>query len=159
MDDSPVEAPPRVVTLNPGDVQFYLERLKETGQRGLAADSIQQTTESFDYWLKGNDPYGEVAKAADWAERLYSENIVRTLERQAVEGVKKEIKNKDGDVVAVDVRYETGLRAVVLKGHSERYNDKLEVKTDGNSGVLALPMPVDDVAAWGKLMAGRVKKK
>ena len=93
MDDTPIEAPPRVVTLNSGDTQFYLERLRETGQRGMAADSIGQTTESFDYWLKGNDPYGEVAKAADWAERLYSETLVRTLERQAVEGVKKEIKD------------------------------------------------------------------
>jgi len=146
---------------------IYLENLREHGQKAIAAEIAGVSFETVRLHRKDDK---EFAAAEDMALKLRSQHIVRTLEREAIEGFKEPLFDKKGlPIMVTDVdgkvcqafhrKVETPLRAMVLKRHAPEYRDQSEVTHKHQGGVLVMPTPVKSTQDWAALVAEANKTK
>jgi hypothetical protein len=133
----------RYKTRERGTVKFcdrlkaiYLEQIEKHGKRMLAALHAGVATTTVSEHMKC-DP--EFQEAFDAAYDKYRETRVRKLETQAMNGFEETIFGPTGER-STRRRYETQLRAMVLKAHApEMYSEKSSVDLTLRSGVMLAP--------------------
>lgn len=120
---------------------LYLERLYEHGGKMMAAREIGI---SYTCLQDHRETDLEFAALIDEVLNLRAEKIVKRLEQEAIEGYDEHIVNKDGEIVGTRKKYETPLRAMIMKRFDAEYRDKTDINLTGNSasGVLVLPAEV-----------------
>jgi hypothetical protein len=115
---------------------IYLEQIEKHGKRTLAALHAGVSKSTVSLHLK-EDP--EFQEAFDTAYDKYREARVRKLETQAMNGFEETIFGPTGER-STRKRYESNLRAMVLKAHApEMYAEKSAVDITVRSGVMLAP--------------------
>lgn len=131
----------------------FLEAIREHGRFELAATSISLTPNAVRSWIINNPEEGKEFKAAwDLAKILHAQDIVRQLEHEAIHGHEEPVFDKDGKRVGTKMKYETTLRAMVMRRYDSDYREKTEVTHKSETGVMVVPHPVGSVAAWAELV-------
>ena len=126
--------------------QRYLEKLSQTGKRGIAAAAAGVSSTTIHKHMSV-DP--EFMQAAEHAWDHYREQRVLAIENEALCGFEETIFSPTG-VMATRRRYETQLRVMILKAYDpERYADKQQLDVNFKGGAVVIPMtPTGD--EWDK---------
>lgn len=146
---------------------IYLENLREHGQRAIAAEIAGVSPETVRLHRKDSK---EFAAAEELALQLRSAQIVRTLEREAIDGFCEPLYDKKGQAIMVTDadgkvrqafhrKVETALRVRVLARHDPAYRDQSEVTHKHQGGVLVMPTPVKSTKDWAALVDAANKTK
>jgi hypothetical protein len=114
---------------------IYLEQIEKHGKRTLAALHAGVATNTVSEHMK-NDP--EFQEAFDAAYDKYREARVRKLETQAMNGFEETIFGPTGER-STRKRYETQLRAMVLRAHGPEYQERTNIDLTVRSGVMLAP--------------------
>ena len=114
---------------------IYLEEIEKHGKRTLAALKAGVATNTVLEHMK-QDP--EFQEAFDLAYDKYRESRVRKLEAQAMNGFEETIFGPTGER-STRKRYETQLRAMVLRAHGPEYQEKSALDITVRSGVMLAP--------------------
>lgn len=150
--------------------RVYLNELRTHGQRGLALEAAGISHGVYKDFKKYQDKEGLFAAAEELCLQLRSENIVRRLEGEFIEGVLEPKLDKNGDLIywnkptgkldahgneitvkmPVFIRkLESAARLRVLERHDPAYREKKEVDVNTKtSGVLVVPAPADTIGDW-----------
>jgi hypothetical protein len=131
----------------------FLEGIRLHGRNELAAHRAGISFNAIRNWQANNPAEGKAFKELwDMARILHGQMIVEQLEREAIHGHKEPIFDKDGNRVGEKTKYETPLRAMVMKRYDADYREKTEVTHKAETGVMVVPQPVQSVAAWAELV-------
>jgi hypothetical protein len=116
----------------------YLQQLFEHGKKLKAAYEADITYGTVQYARENDEDFAAIEEAVI---ELRSQNIIARLEKEAMEGYDEPIVNKHGDIVGYRTRYETQLRAMLMKRYDDNYKDRTDINLSGElrSGVLILP--------------------
>jgi hypothetical protein len=114
---------------------IYLEQIEKHGKRTLAALHAGVSRVTVAEHMK-QDP--EFQEAFDAAYDKYRENRVKKLETQAMNGFEETIFGPTGER-STRRRYETQLRAMVLRAHGPEYQEKTNIDLTVRSGVMLAP--------------------
>lgn len=145
----------------------YLAELERTGIKGAAAMAAGVTNETVLKHIKDIDP--DFAVAAEEAIASYRSRIELKITQEAVDGVlvtkSRRIQSPDGtedieEEVHREVKFETPLRAMILKKVNPEYreNSTLNVNAGSGGGVLVVPV-VSSLEQWDQLFSGLMHKK
>lgn len=116
---------------------LYCERLLLHGKKMIAAKEIGVHYSSIEAHAKNDPDFAEDIQAA-LADR--SQTIVQRLETEAMEGhVKLTYDKETGSLIAEETKYETPLRAMMLKRFDPDYKDRSEIDINIRGGVLVVP--------------------
>lgn len=116
--------------------EIYLNELLEHGQKVLAAKAAGVTRQCVGNHAE-NDPEFAAIEEEILEER--GRRIVRTIEKQALNGYTHPCFNKDGDYVGEKQMFETRLREKMLTRFDKDYTDRKEITNLGGGGVLVVP--------------------
>jgi hypothetical protein len=132
----------------------FLEHVQLTGYDALAAQYADVSLMTVTRWAKeeGKDQK-EFNELWALAKLLHSQEIANKLQQEALNGHEEPIYNKDGVKVGIKKKYETPLRAMMLKRHDEAFRDKIDVNHGAQTGVMVMPQPVESVGAWAALVS------
>lgn len=131
----------------------FLEGIRLHGRNEMAAHKAGISLNSIRNWQQQHPEEGKAFKEAwDLARVLHGQDIVMQLENEAIHGHKEPIFDKDGKRVGEKVKYETALRAMVMKRYDSEYREKTEVTHKSETGVMVVPHPVASVADWANLV-------
>lgn len=153
----------------------FLGELEQCGKVPVAARAVGVTAGCVKAYVKSN-PNGKLFQAKmEQAVELFQSRSVDLLENQALNGIMEPILDKNGHQIMVHIhdgvdangnpvfrqvpgwkrKYETALRVAVYNRYNPAPKDPSALPSGGReTGVLAVPVPVADVASWGKLVAG-----
>lgn len=133
----------------------FLNFLANTGRFSDAARAVGTTSRTIRNYAKFNPKFGE---AIEDANEEFSDRLEREAYRRAVEGVKKDIINKDGDKIGTELVYSDRLLAKMMDGANPakygRDASKPRVTVQVNTGVARMPaheteettqLPIEDV--------------
>lgn len=146
---------------------LYLNAIVEHGYDHVAAEGAGVTIGTIRHHRK-IDP--EFAEAEKLALTIRSQNVMIRLEREALEGHKEMMFDKENRPVkytdaegkeqfAYKLKYETPLRGMMMKRHDERYREKVDVEVSAKGGVLVVPQPVADETGWAALVAAATQAR
>lgn len=118
--------------------QRYLEKLAQTGKRGIAAAAAGVDCQTI---IKHMSVDPEFMQAAEVAWDHYREQRVLNIENEALNGFEETIFSPTG-VMATRRRYETQLRVMILKAYDpEKYGDKSQsIDVNFKGGAVVIPM-------------------
>lgn len=117
--------------------QRYLECLAKTGKRGMAAAAAGVDSSTIRKHQTEDPEFLEACEAA-WDD--YREQRVLQIENEAINGFEETIFSPTGEK-GTRKRYETALRAMVLKAYDpERYREKVDVNHDIVGGAIVVPL-------------------
>lgn len=131
----------------------FLEGIRLYGRFEMAANKAGCTPNTVRNWmLRYPDAAKEFKAAWELAKILHGQEIVKQLEDEALHGHVEPIFDKDGNRVGERRKYETPLRAMMMKRYDADYREKTEVTHKAETGVMVVPTPVTSVAAWAELV-------
>lgn len=127
----------------------YLAEYERTGIKGAAARAAGVTNETVLRHIKEVDP--DFGEAAEEAWRAWASRVELKMSEEAIEGVlvtkSRRVKATDGtddweEEVHREVKFETPLRAMIMKRINPEYreNSTLNVNAGSGGGVLVIPM-------------------
>lgn len=115
----------------------YLQKLAETGKRGIAAAAAGVDATTIRKHQTEDPEFLQACEAA-WDE--YREQRVLKIEQEAIDGFEETIFSPTGER-GTRLRYETQLRVMVLKAYDpERYREKVEVDHNHIGGAIVIPL-------------------
>lgn len=152
---------------------LYLEKLRELGKKYLAAEFVGVSHDTIGKHRNANPDF-EAAELL--ALKLRDQRIQGLLEHQAVHGIPEPLYTPKGAPIMVmdertgkmvhahRMKFETGLRTMVLKAAAKRngdhsYADQVQHDHSVQVGVMVMPQPVQSVGGWEKLVASTKKPK
>lgn len=131
----------------------FLEGIRLHGYNEMAAHKAGCTLNTVVTWIKERGEQGKEFKEM-WAlaRILHGQEICDQLQKEAINGHVEPIFDKGGKRVGEKKRYETTLRAMVLKKYDPEFREKTEVTHKTETGVMVVPQVVPSVAAWANLV-------
>lgn len=131
----------------------FLEGIRLHGRNEMAAHKAGVSLMCIRKWQDKNPEEGKLFKQAwELAKVLHGQEIVMQLEKEAIHGHAEPIFDKDGKRVGEKIKYETSLRAMVMRRYDEGYREKTEITHKAETGVMVVPQPLTSVAAWSELV-------
>jgi hypothetical protein len=152
----------------------FLGELACTGKLILAARAVGVSPDTVTLYIKKYEGGKDFARKMELAVEMYQAKSVDSLESQALNGIMEPILDKAGHQIMVHIhdgmnpdgtprfvqvpgwrrKYETALRVAVFNRYNPAPKDANELPNGGKaSGVLLVPVPVDGVDGWAKLVA------
>lgn len=127
----------------------YLEKLSETGKRGIAAAAAGVDCSTIQKHMSVDPEFMQAAEAA-WDH--YREQRVLNIENEALNGFEETIFSPTGEM-ATRRRYETQLRVMMLKAYDpDRYADKQSIDVNFKGGAVVIPLTPSN-EEWEKQFA------
>lgn len=115
----------------------FLEAIVRHGKRGLAAQEVGISIQTFRNHIK-IDP--EFAELFDAAIQERADRVTAQIEEEALEGFEEPIySQKTGELLGTKRVYETPIRLAILKRYDPEYKDRSETTISGAVGVLVAP--------------------
>jgi hypothetical protein len=131
----------------------FLENVQLMGYDALAAKSVGCCLKTIIDWAaEDGEDRKEFKGLWELAKILHSQEIAHKLQQEALHGHEETIYDKDGKPVGVKRKYETPLRALMLRRHDEAFREKIDVNHGLQSGVMVMPQPVQSVKEWADLV-------
>lgn len=145
----------------------YLAELERSGRKGFAAAAAGVTPETVMRHIKDVDP--DFAEAAEIALQAHRDRVAGKIIHEAVDGVlvtkSRRVKATDGsddweEEVHREVRFESGIRASILKAYAPEFRDSQTVNLGSGSGggVLVVPV-VGSMEDWQKIFGHLAERK
>ncbi len=115
---------------------IFLHALQKYGKYTMACLHAQVTVQQFELARLRDEDF---ADAAEMTKRLFEDHRVHQLEVEAMKGHTEPIFGANGEV-GERTRYESGLRAMILKAYDpERYREKQEIEVTHGGSVVYMP--------------------
>jgi hypothetical protein len=86
------------------------------------------------------------------ALEMFHAHTAAIITAQARAGMRATRKDKDGNVIYEDIRYETPIRKILLERADESYRLAAKSEVSVQSGVVAIPMPLDGTESWDEVV-------
>lgn len=134
----------RDVKFNDDLKQVFLVSLQKHGKLSLACEAAGVL---YDTYRKARQDDEDFDQACTHTKLIHDDSIVYRLESAALKGNTEPIFGANGEL-GERTRFESGLRAMVLKAHDpERYGDKQQVDVTHTYGAVIVP-PIMDPTEW-----------
>lgn len=119
----------------------FLNDLQKHGKLGLACETAGVTYGIMKLQREQDEDFHD---AIEHTLQVFKENRINRLEIAAMNGHKEPIFGPNGEV-GERTRYESGLRAMVLKAYApELYAERMSVEHSGSVGAVVVPAILDD---------------
>lgn len=124
----------------------FLKELEESGKIGLAC---QAAGISYETWRKHGRLDPQFLEAVEHTIAVFNATRASKIEKQAIKGFKEVVFGPNGEK-EYRTRYETQLRAMILKAADrEQYEDKSQLNVNVQGGAFVVP-PIMDPGEWEK---------
>jgi hypothetical protein len=136
----------------------YFAHLEKTGRKMVSALYAGVNPETINVHRRDDPDFKRVEKEV---LQIRAENIVKTLEQQAMRGQEIIYYDKDGNMTGKKRQYETPMRQMMMKRYDPKYQETTKSKVDVSSkgkklqaGVVVVPAAVS-MEEWEQMYADK----